>query len=185
MRELVASALVALLTSACGPGSLIGELDDAVDPSEPDPWSELASDGDEGDDARSPYGCKPRSGFSNGDKTRLTYLAVATLAKEAGLACGPSLVTAVAVAAAESGRFQYAFHINTGCSIDRGLWQINSYYHPKSSSYEAEANAKGMATISKQGTSFGPWWTFKKGKHEPFRASACAAVESLCGEPHC
>jgi hypothetical protein len=177
---MLASAMIALM-GACAPGTVtVG--DDAVDPNEPDPWSEL-DDSDEGE--RSPFGCKAHSGFSNGDRTHLTYLAVATLAEEAGVPCGKSLVTAVAVAAAESGRYQFAFHTNTGCSVDRGIWQINGYYHPTTSRYDLAINAQGMASISKHGTSWSPWWTFKKGRHLPFLASACAAVETLCGVSYC
>jgi len=183
MRRAVASAMIALM-GACGPVAVIGgDVDDAVDPNEPDPWSAVGDAEEEGD--RSPFACKARSGFSEGDRTHLTYLAVATLAEEAGVACGKGLVTAVAVAAAESGRYQFAFHTNTGCSVDRGIWQINGYYHPTTSSYDLAINAKGMAAISKRGTSWSPWWTFKKGRHLPFLASACAAVEALCGLSDC
>lgn len=186
MRKLIAGTVVAFVLGACGPGDLIGgEEDDAVDPNEPDPWSQVIENENEEDLERGISSCKLKSGMANGNYTRLTYLSVAKLAKGAGVPCGYNLVKAVAVAAAESGRYQYAYLTNTSCSIDRGIWQINNHYHPSYSSFTLSTNAKGMAAISSKGTNWNPWWAYKKGMHKAFIGSACAAVKSVCGKSYC
>jgi hypothetical protein len=186
MRKQIAGVALAIVLGACGPVGVVGdEADDTVDPNEPDPWSEVEGTEGEGGMERGVSSCKQRSGMANGNYTRLTYAAVAKLAKGAGIGCGSNLVKAVAVAAAESGRYQYAYLQNTGCSIDRGIWQINSYYHPKYSSFDLSTNAKGMVSISSKGTNWSPWWAYKKGMHKQFMSSACAAVKTVCGRSYC
>ena len=68
----------------------------------------------------------------NGDSyagTQISASAIADHARAAGLPCS-SVVLATAVALGESEGFTRATHVNDDAarSIDRGLWQINSYY---------------------------------------------------------
>ena len=185
----MAASVMVLLLSACGPGDILSgevvEEDDAVDPNEPDPWSEAQGTIGEGESDREISSCTQKSGMYNGNYTRLSYASVAKLAHGVGIPCGYSLVKAVAVAAAESGRYQYAYLRNKGCSIDRGMWQINSVYHPSYSTFDLNLNAKGMVSISKRGTNWQPWYGYTKGGWKSYLGSACAAVKSICGKSGC
>ena len=115
----------------------------------------------------------------------LSYQAVAQVAKNAGLSCtGERIAIAVAVAKAESA-FRPTITNTAGNShgIDRGLWQINSYWHPEISAacaLSASCNARGMAAMSSRGTKWSPWWTYVNGKHRPFMAQARAAQAAVC-----
>lgn len=115
----------------------------------------------------------------------LGYQAVAQLAKNAGVTCVNSRIAiAVAVAKAESGfRPQITNTAGNAHGIDRGLWQINSYWHPNISAacaFSPSCNARAMASISSKGTKWSPWWTYVHGKHLPFMASARAAQAAVC-----
>lgn len=70
---------------------------------------------------------------------------------------------AAAVALAESGGDPNSTNVNQGGSapgsVDRGLWQINSYFHPSQSTYDPMANARGAVSISQGGTNWRPWCT--------------------------
>ena len=64
---------------------------------------------------------------------------------------------AVSVSLAESGGDAHVQGPNSDGSIDRGLWQLNSRWHPEVSdacAYDPECNAKETFRISKQGTNF-------------------------------
>lgn len=150
--------------------------------SEPDPFAdELAADqgGDEG--VVNAESCSLHSGWANGNYTRLTQYQVASLAHSHGVACGTNLVRAVAITGAESGRYQYRYLRNTNCSLDRGLWQINSGYWPSYSSYTRATNAHGMYVISSHGTNWHPWVTYNNGAYRSYWSNACTAVRALCG----
>jgi hypothetical protein len=70
---------------------------------------------------------------------------------------------AAAIAMAESGGNPNATNINQGGSApgsaDRGLWQINSQFHPAQSTYDPLQNAKGAILISNNGANWQPWCT--------------------------
>jgi hypothetical protein len=117
----------------------------------------------------------------------LTYLAVARLARDAGFPCtGSRIATAVAVAKAESSfRPRITNTVGNTRGIDRGLWQINSYWHPEvsaSCALSASCNARAAARISSKGTSWTQWWTWKNNKHAPFMSQARAAQATACAE---
>jgi Lysozyme like domain len=88
----------------------------------------------------------------------------ASVASRAGFS-GDRLVTAVAVGMGESSCRPDAQNSNgptKGCpngSVDRGLWQINSCWHPsvsKSCAYDAQCNANAAYRISAKGINFKP-----------------------------
>lgn len=88
---------------------------------------------------------------------------------------GQTLITAVAIAKAESGLRRYAKGHNpptAGCplgSFDRGLWQINDCYHPEVSdtcAYDPLCNAQHAYIISNHGQSFHPWSTYNNGAYK-------------------
>jgi hypothetical protein len=120
------------------------------------------------------------------EDSTLSYLAVAKVAHTAGVSCtGDRLAIAVAVAKAESGfRTGATNTAGNAHGIDRGLWQINSYWHPEVSAtcaFSASCNARAMARISNYGRSWSQWWTYNNGKHLQFMSQARAAKATVCG----
>jgi hypothetical protein len=185
----LALTLASFTPAGCGP-AIVGpeeaeEAEGVNTDGEPDPWSEVQGTDGEQEPGREISSCSMSSGIANGNYTRLTYLSVAKLARSVGIGCGYNLVKAVAVAGAESGRYQYAYLRNKNCSYDRGIWQINGGYWGSYSTYNQTTNAKGMYVISGHGTKWSPWVAYNKGLWWSFRSSACAAVKSLCGKSYC
>lgn len=81
------------------------------------------------------------------------------------------LVLAVAVMSAESGRRPRARNVNVNGTIDRGLFQINDYWHPKltdKQAYRVRPNIEYAFTLSKRGTDWTPWTTYRNGVHKKF-----------------
>lgn len=117
----------------------------------------------------------------------LGYVAVARLARNAGIPCsGSRIALATAVARAESSfRPTITNVIGNTAGTDRGLWQINSHFHPEVSAacaLSASCNARAAARISSSGTSWSQWWTYKNGKHLPYMSQARAAQATVCAE---
>jgi hypothetical protein len=82
---------------------------------------------------------------------------------------------AVSVALAESGGDAHVQGPNSDGSIDRGLWQLNSRWHPEvadSCAYDPECNCKQTLRISKQGTDFSTWVTYQQGINSKFLSIA-------------
>ena len=111
----------------------------------------------------------------------------AKVALRAGFS-GDRLVTAVAVGMGESSCRPDAQNSNgptKGCpngSVDRGLWQINSCWHPsvsKSCAYDAQCNANAAYRISAKGTNFRPWVAYTNGSYRNHLEAARAAVGRL------
>lgn len=78
--------------------------------------------------------------------------------------------TAAAVAGAESSGRPWAFNVNTDThrSVDRGLWQLNSFWHAEVSdecAYRALCNARNAYRISNGWREFTQWSTFNAGLH--------------------
>ncbi|MFK8912527.1 transglycosylase SLT domain-containing protein, partial [Streptomyces sp. YS-3] len=97
---------------------------------------------------------------------------------------GESLVTAVAVALAESSCDPTATNVqnNTPPSTDRGLWQINSYWHREvddACAFDPQCNANAAFTISSGGANWQPWSTYNAGAHLRHMDEARAAVDRL------
>lgn len=152
----------------------------ATDDETLDPDGYDVSDTDlQGDDA---YDQATQDGKADG---ALSYQAVARLAKNAGLSCsGSRIALAVAVAKAESGfRANATNTVGNAHGVDRGLWQVNSYWHPNvsaSCAFSPSCNARVMASISSHGTNWRPWWTYVNHKHLPFMTQANAAQRAVC-----
>jgi hypothetical protein len=88
---------------------------------------------------------------------------------------------AVAIALAESGGRTDAVRNNAGPppSRDRGLWQINSRFHPEVSdaqAFDASASTDAAHRISGGGTNWSQWTTFRNNAHLAFLPTARAAV---------
>jgi hypothetical protein len=109
----------------------------------------------------------------------LTPGQIAGYARQAGFT-GPALVTATAVALAESGGRTDATNVNRNGSTDRGLWQLNDGAHPWVSSInwqDPAANARGAKRIyDEAGGSFRPWVAFTSGSSAKFTLQAAQAA---------
>ena len=117
----------------------------------------------------------------------LTYRAVAQLVVNAGVPCsGDRVALATAIARAESSfRASITNVVGNSAGTDRGLWQINSYWHPevsKACALSASCNARAAARISTWGRYWTQWWTYKNGKHLPYMAQAKAAQDIVCAD---
>jgi hypothetical protein len=107
---------------------------------------------------------------------------IAQLAQQAGFA-GNDWVISVAVAEAESAGWTHARLINTDCSVDRGLWQINSFWHGEVSdacAFDPTCNAQATHTIWANG-GWTQWTTYNNGAYQAHLAEAQAAVNQAGG----
>ena len=111
--------------------------------------------------------------LSSSYSTTLSANQVASVAYGAGFRSS-SLVYAVAISGAESSFVQEAtnYNYNTDgsvASIDRGLWQVNSYWHPEYNASQllsnASYNASAAYSISSSGTSWTQWSTYYAAGH--------------------
>jgi hypothetical protein len=99
---------------------------------------------------------------------KLSLSQIATVARNAGFS-GNDLVTAIAIAMAESSGNPNAIGDAGIGEGSFGLWQINSYYHPEygpdfTTLYDPQVNANAAYAIYVQsGRSFKPWSTFNSG----------------------
>jgi hypothetical protein len=74
---------------------------------------------------------------------------------------------AAAIALAESAGNPNAENHNTNGSTDRGLWQVNSIWGALST-FSPTGNARAAIAISKNGTNWSPWTTYKTGAYQQF-----------------
>jgi hypothetical protein len=80
----------------------------------------------------------------------------------AWLAAGGSrgtMALAEAEASAESDRWTGATNQNPG-SIDRGLFQMNSYFYPQYSTARVSVNVRGAVIVSQDGKDWEPWVSY-------------------------
>jgi hypothetical protein len=119
----------------------------------------------------------------------LTAIEVARYAKQAGFT-GASLITAVAIAKAESGWRPDAVgdkNLTEPGEESVGLWQIN--FRPRRDqpgslrdpglNLEPLHNAVAAYVISGRGSNFGPWSTYTNGAYRAYLAAAAEAVAAL------
>lgn len=91
----------------------------------------------------------------------------------------PQIIVAIAVAMAESSCSPSAVNVNSGGSRDRGLWQMNSYYHSEVSdacAFQIQCNANSAWNISNHGTDWKPWTTFASGAWKTYLTAARSAI---------
>lgn len=117
---------------------------------------------------------------------KLTDFQIARFCSSAGFT-GQGLVTAVAVALAESNGNTLASNTagNHPPSTDRGLFQINSYWHDEVSNSEANDAAHACAAayrITRSGHDWHEWCTYTNGTYERFLTRARAAAAALSPE---
>jgi Lysozyme like domain len=108
---------------------------------------------------------------------------VAQTAKNNGFS-GNGLVISVAVALAESSGWTQAVLVDSDCSRDRGLWQINSYWHSEVSdaqAFDPNGCAQAAYTISSSGSDWTPWTTYQNGAYQQYLGEAQDAVNQIGG----
>lgn len=85
---------------------------------------------------------------------------------------GDGLKMAYAIVMAESGgRANAKNSVGNSAGVDRGLFQINSYYHSEVSdaqAFDALANAKAAYRISNGGKNWTQWTTYNSGAYKKF-----------------
>ncbi len=101
--------------------------------------------------------------------TRMQLLAIARAAKF------PDPKLAVAIALAESGGVPNAV-LRSSREYSVGLWQINTNVHPYTPADMADPakNAQAAFAISKKGTDWRPWSTYKNGAYKKFQTGVLA-----------
>lgn len=102
----------------------------------------------------------------------LSRHAVLLLATQAGF---PDPKLAAAIALAESGGVTGAF-VRSSREYSVGLWQINTKVHPYSvdDMKDPFKNAAAAFKISKGGTDWSPWSTYKNGAYKIFQTGELA-----------
>lgn len=120
----------------------------------------------------------------SGGGMKLQPNTIAGYATQAGFS-GNDLVTAVAVALAESGGDSKAYNpeVAAGAPIGKGsygLWQIYLHAHPEFANddlYDPQVNADDAYEIyAKAGNSFQPWSTFKNGAYQAHLTVAQSSI---------
>ena len=105
---------------------------------------------------------------------------------------GNALLTAVAIQMAENGAHDATLWVSdpptAGCpngSWDRGLWQINSCYHPEVSNAQAASpsgNAAAAYAISNGGKDFSPWATYNSGAYKAYIGSGPGGLQAAIND---
>ncbi len=101
---------------------------------------------------------------------------------------GQALITAIAVALAESNGNTQAYNPENAAgtpngSGSRGLWQIYGKAHPQynnDSVYDPQVNANAAYAVS-NGGNFAPWSTFNGGQYKQYLNTAASAASSVNG----
>lgn len=111
---------------------------------------------------------------------KLSDVAVKDVARMAGFT-GDGLAIAIAIALAESGGDPNAIHHNSdkNQTTDRGLWQINNYWHKEVSdsiAFDPTQAAAAVFAISKGGTNWKAWATYSNGHYLMYMPRAKAAL---------
>jgi peptidoglycan hydrolase-like protein with peptidoglycan-binding domain len=119
--------------------------------------------------------------------TQLTDVQIARYAYNAGIR-DAGLPIAVAVALAESNGQTDAVNVtgNTPPSRDRGVWQINDYWHPEVSDAEAFDPARAAietSRITNNGADWHQWATYNHGSYLKYMDRGRMAAQQVTGSP--
>lgn len=107
----------------------------------------------------------------------LTASQIYQLLRQAGFDMDAAII-GTAIALAESGGNTNATHTNSDGSVDAGLFQINSRWHPAefATATNPTSAAQSAYAISDKGTNFGAWATFNDGSFRSFLGDAAKAA---------
>ena len=95
---------------------------------------------------------------------------------------GQGLVISIAVSLAESSGWTQAVLVDSDCSRDRGLWQINSYWHSEvtdAQAFDPPEAAQAAYRISSSGNDWSPWTTYQNGAYQQYMSEAQQAANSV------
>jgi hypothetical protein len=114
--------------------------------------------------------------------TNLTLQQLQQYAKNAGFS-GQGLTDIVAISEAEdtSGNPLATNTVGNSAGTDRGVLQINSYYHPEVSNacaFDPQCAFDAAFNISDNGTNFEPWATFTSGKYLQFLSGSSISTDT-------
>lgn len=115
--------------------------------------------------------------------TQLQYSELVDHAHAAGFT-GIQAQIIAAIAMAESGGNSLNYLVNTDGTVDRGILQINSYWHaevPDSCAYDVACSFQQAYRISNHGTDFNQWVTYQKGLYKKFMDGTPTGNPSLVG----
>ena len=115
--------------------------------------------------------------------THLSDVQIAQYARNAGFH-GHGLVISIAVALAERSGWTQAVLVDSDCSRDRGLWQINSFWHSEVSdaqAFDPAGCASAAFNISSSGNDWTPWTTYDNGAYQQFMSRAQTAANQVGG----
>lgn len=107
---------------------------------------------------------------------------IAQVAQQGGFS-GNDWTVSVAIAEAESSGWTRATLVDSDCSVDRGLWQINSYWHGEvsdSCAFAPSCAAQATHTIWANG-GWSQWTTYTNGAYLAHMSDAQAAVDQVSG----
>jgi Lysozyme like domain len=118
----------------------------------------------------------------------LTPAQISYYAQNAGFA-GQYLITAVAIALAESSGNTNAYNPETAARTTQGqgsygLWQIYLSAHPEDAGenlYDPQTNANAAFAIYSDAGGFSPWSTYNSGQYQAYLMPASSAVPSIPG----
>lgn len=110
---------------------------------------------------------------------------IASAAQQAGFQ-GDDLVTAVAIALAESGGNPNAYNPETAAGTPEGqgsygLWQIYLKAHPEFAAtdlYDPDLNAEAAFSIYNAAGGFSPWSTYNSGAYQSYLENAAQRVNA-------
>ena len=104
---------------------------------------------------------------------------VVRLCRVAKFGSNQKIATALAICWAESNLRSDATHTNTDGSVDRGIAQMNSKYHPEvteTCAFDPLCSLKEMYRISAEGTQWTSWTAFKNYAYEKHLTAAWLAI---------
>lgn len=109
----------------------------------------------------------------------------ATYARNAGFV-GKPLAIVLAIAIQESSLDTHSINTNTDGTIDRGILQINNYWHKEVSdncAFDPQCAFNAGYRISNNGTNFGSWETWKNGHYLRSMPTTQAVAASAVASP--
>jgi len=127
--------------------------------------------------------CAPPAGTTPASSTDTAAVVAAKAAIAAGFPAA-ELVTAVAVAGAESGWNPTATHVNSNGSVDYGLFQVNSVHADllASGNWQLPADNARMALAVWKSSGWRAWSTHNSGSYQGYVGAARTAVARAQGQ---
>jgi hypothetical protein len=117
-----------------------------------------------------------------GNQTKFSLSSLVQLAVLVGFGSNSPIAASIAMAESSGDPLNQGFNAGPPVSVDRGLWQINSYYHPEVSdacAYNPVCCCQQAYRISSGGTDWTPWSTYSGGEYSAYITEAEAIYAAL------